>query len=61
MAAAVAGALARDRLSPTDYLVVLAATPSLMAEVLGSGLPHADALRTWRPNMRAIGVFDAES
>src|SRR5712691_6706593 len=44
----VAGALARERLGADDYLVVLAATPSLMAEVLGSGLPHADALRTWR-------------
>src|SRR5258708_642198 len=44
----VAGALARERLGPDDYLVVLAATPALMAEVLASGLPHADALRTWR-------------
>jgi hypothetical protein len=44
----VAGALARERLGMDDYLVVLAATPALMAEVLGSGLPHADALRTWR-------------
>jgi hypothetical protein len=44
----VAGALARERLGPLAYLVVLAATPALMAEVLGSGLPHADALRTWR-------------
>jgi hypothetical protein len=44
----VAGALARERLGPLDYLVVLAATPALMAEVLGSGLTHADALRTWR-------------
>ena len=26
---------------------MLADTPALMAEVLGSGLPHADALRTW--------------
>src|SRR5438128_4315463 len=46
----VAGALARDRLGPDDYLVVLAATPTLMAEVLSSGLPHADALRAWREN-----------
>ena len=44
----VAGALARDRLGPDDDLVVLAATPQLMAEVLASGLPHADALRAWR-------------
>src|SRR4030088_2539840 len=44
----VAGALARERLAPVDYLVVLADTPALMAEVLGSVLPHADALRTWR-------------
>src|SRR5919202_5097833 len=42
---AVAGALARERLGPDDQLVVLAATPSLMADVLASGLPHADALR----------------
>ena len=44
----VAGALARERLGPDDDLVVLAATPQLMAEVLASGLPHADALRAWR-------------
>src|SRR5438067_8613189 len=44
----VAGALAHERLGPEDYLVVLAATPPLMAEVLASGLPHADALRAWR-------------
>ncbi len=44
----VAGRLARERLGPDDYLVVLAATPALMTDVLGSGLPHADALRTWR-------------
>src|SRR5258708_5547037 len=42
----VAGALARDRLGPQDYLIVLAATPVLMAEVLSSGLPHAGALET---------------
>jgi hypothetical protein len=46
----VAGELAKDRLGPDDYLVVLAATPTLMSDVLGSGLPHADALRTWREN-----------
>jgi len=44
----VAGALAPQHLDDGDHLVVLAATPALMAEVLGSGLPHADALRTWR-------------
>ena len=44
----VAGVLARDRLGPGDHLMVLAATPHLMAEVLASGLPHADALRAWR-------------
>ena len=43
----VAGALAHERLGPQDYLIVLAATPLLMAEVLASGLPHADALRAW--------------
>ncbi|MDQ6672873.1 MAG: hypothetical protein M3069_19375 [Chloroflexota bacterium] len=48
----VAGSLAREQLGPGDYLIVLAATPSLMAEVLGSGLPHADALRTWREDGR---------
>src|SRR5215472_11735818 len=46
----VAGELARDHIGPRDHLVVLAATPSLMAEVLASGLPHADALRAWREN-----------
>jgi hypothetical protein len=46
----VAGPLAREHLGPRDYLIVLAGTPALMAEVLGSGLPHADALRTWREN-----------
>ena len=46
----VAGELARDRLGPEDHLVVLAATPNLMADVLASGLPHADALRAWREN-----------
>src|SRR6202165_5815868 len=46
----VAGSLARAQLGPEDYLIVLAETPALMAEVLGSGLPHADALRTWREN-----------
>jgi hypothetical protein len=43
----VAGPLAREQLGPGDHLIVLASTPALMAEVLGSGLPHADALRTW--------------
>ncbi|MGI9148363.1 MAG: hypothetical protein ACR2IK_17730 [Chloroflexota bacterium] len=43
----VAGALARDHFGPEDHLIVLAQTPTLMAEVLRSGLPHADALRTW--------------
>src|SRR5215471_8593730 len=44
----VAGELAQARLAPDNYLIVLAATPSLMSEVLASGLPHADALRAWR-------------
>src|SRR5438067_10530218 len=44
----VAGTLALQRIGPDDQLVVLAAQPALMAEVLGSGLPHADALRAWR-------------
>src|SRR4051794_9238608 len=48
----VAGAVARERLEPTDYLVILAATPALMSSVLTSGLPHADALRTWRDGDR---------
>src|SRR5947208_3066811 len=43
----VAGALARQRLGPRDYLIVLLATPALMVEVLSSGLPHAAALRAW--------------
>ena len=46
----VAGVLARERLGPKDHLIVLAATPRLMAEVFASGLPHADALRVWRDN-----------
>jgi len=44
----VAGELAQARLAPDNHLIVLAATPSLMSEVLASGLPHADALRAWR-------------
>ena len=44
----VAGGLAKERLGPDDQLVVLAETPALMAEVLASGLPHADALRAFR-------------
>jgi hypothetical protein len=44
---AVAGPLARQEIGDDNYLVVLAATPTLMADVLGSGLPHADALRSW--------------
>lgn len=50
----VAGALAPQRLSPEDYLIVLAATPALMTEVLGSGLPHADALRAWREDDQLV-------
>jgi hypothetical protein len=44
----VAGELAHARLAHDNHLIVLAATPSLMSEVLASGLPHADALRAWR-------------
>jgi len=44
----VAGELARQRLDSHDHLVVLAAMPGLMSEVLSSGLPHADAIRAWR-------------
>lgn len=44
----VARQLARDRLGTGDHLLVLAETPSLMAAVLSSGLPHADALRAYR-------------
>src|SRR5438477_155150 len=43
----VAGELARDHLGPQTHLVLLADTPKLMADVLSSGLPHADALRAW--------------
>src|SRR5437870_2235204 len=50
----VAGALAPERLGPHDHLVVLAAQPTLMAEVLASGLPHADALRTWREDGQLV-------
>src|SRR5919199_2209890 len=45
---AVAGQLARERLGTGDYLVILADAPKLLTDVLASGLPHADALRTWR-------------
>src|SRR5262245_42591969 len=44
----VARAAARQHLTKDSHLVVLATEPSLMADVLGSGLPHADALNTWR-------------
>ncbi|HEY2592548.1 MAG TPA: hypothetical protein VGK33_01455 [Chloroflexota bacterium] len=44
----VARQLVRDRLPPGEHLVALAETPSLMSEVLSSGLPHADAMRAWR-------------
>jgi len=44
----IAGELAHERLVPDDHLIILAAAPHLMSEVLGSGLPHADALRAWR-------------
>src|SRR5207244_2169835 len=50
----IAGPLARERLGPHDHLVVLAAQPTLMAEVLASGLPHADALRTWREDGQLV-------
>jgi hypothetical protein len=48
---AVAGELASRRLTPSEgRLIVLGATPNVMAEVLASGLPHADALRAFRDN-----------
>jgi len=50
----VAGQLAREQLGPHDHLIVLAAQPTLMAEVLSSGLPHADALRTWREDGQLV-------
>src|ERR1700676_4299106 len=50
----VAGALAKERLGPQDYLIVVAPQPTLMAEVLGSGLPHADALRAWREDGQLV-------
>jgi hypothetical protein len=55
----VAGPLARQQLGPDDFLIVLATTPALMTEVLGSGLPHADALRAWREdNYLALEPLD---
>jgi hypothetical protein len=48
----VAGALAQQRLGDDNVLIVLATTPGLMADVLASGLPHADALRTWSEDGR---------
>ena len=50
----VAGDLARQRLGDGDALVVLAATPTLMAAVLSTGLPHADAVRAWRENNHLV-------
>jgi hypothetical protein len=50
----VGGELARERLGPGNELVVLAARPGRMAEVLASGLPHADALRAWRGDGRLM-------
>ncbi|MDQ3809628.1 MAG: hypothetical protein M3336_04995 [Chloroflexota bacterium] len=44
----VAGPLAQHEVGSDSHLLVLAATPRLMADVLSSGLPHADALRSWR-------------
>jgi len=44
----VAGTLAREHLGGGDALVLLASRPELMAQVLASGLPHADAVRAWR-------------
>src|SRR5262249_46155602 len=44
----IAGQLARAYFGPDDYLLVLAESPALMAQVLASGLPHADALRARR-------------
>jgi hypothetical protein len=44
----VARQLVRERLAPGERLIALAETPSLMSEVLSSGLPHADAMRAWR-------------
>ncbi|GAC1315683.1 MAG: hypothetical protein NVSMB2_07720 [Chloroflexota bacterium] len=50
----VAGDLARQRLDTGDTLIVLAATPTLMSEVLSTGLPHADAVRAWRDNTHLV-------
>jgi hypothetical protein len=47
---AVAREMARERMGPDERLVVLATTPNLMADVLASGLPHADAIRAYRQN-----------
>src|SRR5918911_1355803 len=44
----VAGPLARREIGADNHLVVLAGTPVLMADVLQSGLPHADALRAYQ-------------
>src|SRR5438105_3780016 len=55
----VAGELARDHLGPQTHLVLLANTPKLMADVLSSGLPHADALRAWpESNQLALEPLD---
>lgn len=41
----VAVALARAQLGADEYLIALHETPDLMAEVIGTNLSHADALR----------------
>jgi hypothetical protein len=41
----VAADLAMKGLGPGERLIVLGRPPELMAEVLGTGLPHADAVR----------------
>jgi hypothetical protein len=48
----VAAGLAGNRLGPAERLIVLGRPPELMAEVLGTGLPHADAVRAYRSDGR---------
>ena len=48
----VAVGLLRERLGRGDELIVLAAEPELMGQVIGSGLPHADAFRAWAADGR---------
>jgi hypothetical protein len=48
----IAAGLAGKRLGSAERLIVLSTPPELMAEVLGTGLPHADAVRAFKSDGR---------